>query len=57
MIQVVKPKIGETVRDDACASAGFLCESFYYMKQKKGVTTKDMKTLQETMLYDYAFWR
>ena len=51
MIQVVKPKIGETVRDDACGSAGFLCESFDYMRQKKGLTTKELKTLQEKTFY------
>ena len=51
MIQVIKPKIGERIRDDACGSAGFLCESFDYMKQKKGLTTKDLKTLQEKSFY------
>ena len=51
MIQVIKPKIGESVRDDACGSAGFLCESFDYMRSKKGLTTKDMKALQETTFY------
>lgn len=34
IIQVVKPKIGERVYDGACGSAGFLCESFEYMKGK-----------------------
>ena len=33
IIQVVKPKIGERVYDGACGSAGFLCESFEYMKR------------------------
>lgn len=51
MIQVVKPKIGESVRDDACGSAGFLCEAFDYMKTKKGLTTKELKTLQEKTFY------
>ncbi len=51
MIQVIKPKIGESVRDDACGSAGFLCESFDYMRSKTGLTTKDMKALQETTFY------
>jgi type I restriction enzyme M protein len=48
---VVQPKIGEIVRDDACGSAGFLCESFDYMKDKKGLTTKELKTLQEKTFY------
>jgi len=51
MIQVIKPRIGESVRDDACGSAGFLCESFDYMKNKKGLTTKNLKTLQEKSFY------
>ena len=51
MIQVVQPKIGERIRDDACGSAGFLCESFDYMKKKKGLTTKELKTLQEKTFY------
>jgi type I restriction enzyme M protein len=51
MIQVVNPKIGERIRDDACGSAGFLCESFDYMKKQKGLTTKDLKTLQERSFY------
>jgi type I restriction enzyme M protein len=32
MVQVVKPQIGERIYDGACGSAGFLCESFEYMK-------------------------
>jgi len=34
IIQVVKPKIGERIYDGACGSAGFLCESFEYLKGK-----------------------
>src|SRR6267378_4525040 len=30
MVQVVQPKIGQTIYDGACGSAGFLCESFEY---------------------------
>ena len=51
IIQVVKPKIGEIIRDDACGSAGFLCESFDYLKSKGNLTTKDLKTLQERTFY------
>src|SRR5467141_3186046 len=46
IVQVVKPQIGERVYDGAVGSAGFLCESFEYLKAKKGLTTKDPKTLQ-----------
>jgi type I restriction enzyme M protein len=47
IIQVVQPKIGERIYDGACGSAGFLCESFDYLKAKGGLTTKDVRTLQE----------
>src|SRR5471030_874082 len=33
MVRVVQPKIGERVYDGAVGSAGFLCESFEYLKQ------------------------
>jgi type I restriction enzyme M protein len=51
MIQVVNPKIGERIYDGACGSAGFLCESFVFMKAKPGLTTKEAKTLQERTFY------
>ena len=48
MVQVTKPKIGETIYDGACGSAGFLCEAFDYLKlaNPKRTTTQD-KALQE----------
>lgn len=51
IVQVVKPKIGERIYDGAVGSAGFLCESFEYLKAKPGLTTKDAKTLQERTFY------
>src|SRR5579864_5619937 len=51
IIQVVKPKIGERIYDGAVGSAGFLCESFVYMKAKKGLTTKEMETLQKRTFF------
>jgi type I restriction enzyme M protein len=51
IIQVVKPQIGERIYDGACGSAGFLCESFEYMKAKKNLKTNDLKTLQEKTFY------
>jgi type I restriction enzyme M protein len=35
IVQVVKPQIGETIYDGACGSAGFLCESFEYLKSPR----------------------
>jgi type I restriction enzyme M protein len=51
MIQVVKPKIGERIYDGAAGSAGFLCESFDYLRAKPDLSTKDLRTLQERTFY------
>jgi type I restriction enzyme M protein len=51
MVQVVKPKIGERIYDGAAGSAGFLCESFDYLRAKPDLTTKDLKTLQEKTFF------
>lgn len=46
IISVIDPKIGETVYDGACGSAGFLCEAFLYLL-KKCKTARDRETLQK----------
>src|SRR5688572_21223667 len=51
IVKVVKPKIGDRIYDGALGSAGFLCESFEYMKAKPGLTTKDLQTLQTRTFY------
>lgn len=51
MVQVVAPTIGERIYDGAVGSAGFLCESFEYLRKKPRMTTKDTKTLQERTFY------
>jgi type I restriction enzyme M protein len=51
MVQVVQPKIGERIYDGAVGSAGFLCESFDYLKLKGHLTTKDLTTLQTRTFY------
>jgi type I restriction enzyme M protein len=52
IVQVVKPRIGDRIYDGAVGSAGFLCESFEYLKKKPGgLGTKDLKTLQERTFY------
>ena len=52
IVQVVKPRIGERIYDGACGSAGFLCESFEYVKREnpKRTTTQD-RVLQERTFY------
>jgi type I restriction enzyme M protein len=51
IIQVVNPKIGESIYDAACGSAGFLCESFDFLKSSAKLTTKDLTTLQSRTFY------
>jgi type I restriction enzyme M protein len=51
IVQVVRPKIGETIYDGAVGSAGFLCEAFAYLKSKNNLTTKDLATLQTRTFY------
>ncbi len=52
IVRVVKPQIGETIYDGALGSAGFLCESFDYLKaiNPKRTTTQD-RLLQERTFY------
>ena len=52
MVQVVRPRIGERIYDGAVGSAGFLCESFDYLKQAnpKRTTAQD-RVLQERTFY------
>ena len=50
MIQVVKPMIGERVYDGAVGSAGFLCETYDYLRAGK-LTTSQLKKLQTRTFY------
>lgn len=51
IIKVVNPKIGETIYDGACGSAGFLCEAFNYLKNSKSLSTKETEILQKRTFY------
>jgi len=51
IVKVVKPQIGERIYDGACGSAGFLCESFVYLKESKNLTTNDLRMLQDRTFY------
>ncbi|MHA3960859.1 type I restriction-modification system subunit M [Synechococcus sp. LTW-G] len=50
IVQVVNPKIGETVYDPAVGSAGFLCEAFEFMRNGgltgNELSTEDLEALQ-----------
>ncbi len=52
IVQVVRPKIGERIYDGAVGSAGFLCESYEYLRQTypKRTTAQD-RILQERTFY------
>jgi len=52
IIQVVRPKLGETIYDGAGGSMGFLCEAFDYLRQQnpKRSTAQD-RALQERTFY------
>ena len=51
IVQVVKPKIGDRIYDGACGSAGFLCESFNYLRSKGNLTTRGLTILQNRTFY------
>ena len=51
MIYVIDPQIGESIYDGACGSAGFHCESYLYLIGKPGLTTNDLRILQERTFY------
>lgn len=46
MVEMLDPKIGETVLDPACGTAGFLVEAFEHLK-KQAQTVEHKKILQE----------
>jgi len=50
MINVIQPEIGDKILDPFCGSAGFLVESYKYLREKEE-TLKKHKTLQEKTFY------
>ena len=50
IVEVVGPKIGDTIYDGAVGSAGFLCEAFNYLN-KKGLSSADTEILQKKTFY------
>ena len=52
IVKVVAPKIGETIYDGACGSAGFLVEAFDYLKTENPKrSTQQEKILQTKTFY------
>jgi type I restriction enzyme M protein len=52
IVQVVQPRIGERIYDGAVGSAGFLCESYEYLKQ----TNPKRTTAQDRILQERTFY-
>ena len=47
IIKIIDPKIGETIYDPACGSAGFLAESYkYLLENNKNLSTDDLDTIK-----------
>lgn len=51
IVKVVAPKIGDTIYDGACGSAGFLCEAFAYLKNSKSLSSAETEILQKRTFY------
>ncbi len=52
MVEVVQPKIGETIYDGAVGSAGFLCEAYDYLQR----THPERTTAQDRLLQERTFY-
>jgi len=51
IINVVKPRIGQRIYDGALGSGGFLCECFDFLTATPGLTTRDLRTLQDSTFF------
>ena len=56
MIQVTRPRIGETIYDGACGSAGFLCETHDYLRyagdgKPAKLTTSQLEALKTATFF------
>lgn len=49
LVDLMDPKLGETVLDPACGTGGFLVEAYAHM-EKQCKTVKDRKTLQQSTI-------
>ncbi len=52
IVKVVEPKIGDTIYDGACGSAGFLVEAYNYLTENQSkLSSSQMATLQNKTFY------
>ncbi|HEV3262062.1 MAG TPA: class I SAM-dependent DNA methyltransferase [Gemmataceae bacterium] len=50
IVQVVNPRLGETILDPACGTGGFLVESFQHL-EKQCKTVQDRRVLQQKSIF------
>jgi type I restriction enzyme M protein len=50
MVDVINPKLGETVLDPACGTGGFLVEAYNHL-EKQCKTVEDRQTLQTKSIF------
>ncbi|MEO1340017.1 MAG: N-6 DNA methylase, partial [Cyanobacteria bacterium J06635_13] len=48
MVEIIAPKLGETILDPACGTGGFLVEAYEYLK--KQTTATDWQILQQSII-------
>ncbi len=51
IVEIVDPKIGETIYDGAVGSGGFLCEAFDYIQSNNDLTNQQYEILQTKTLF------
>ena len=52
MVELINPKVGETIYDGACGSAGFLVEAYNYLtRDKSKLNATDFEIIQTKSLY------
>ena len=58
IVRAVAPKVGQTIYDPACGSAGFLCEAYEYLRgvgayagEARDLSTDDLRFLQTGTLH------
>ena len=51
MVQVINPRIGETIYDPACGTGGFLAQAYEYLYQQHNLTPNELETLKQGTFY------
>ncbi len=49
VVEMVNPKLGDTILDPACGTGGFLIDTIEYIRKNEVKTQKDEKTLQNSI--------